>query len=255
MCQIIGLTAPRHNYGQTVSSVNIASSISSSRKTRVLLIDTNRTVRDLEKYLDNREKASGMDEFINLYDNGMWRDELLSHCIIETKFGLDFMPSSISSDLEDNHLFALISSASKFYNFVFIDVDHGLHQKVLPKCDLVIMLMAQSLIPFEEINRKPEFASLTERMIFVVNRYIEKYNGVRIGLSLGDIKRYLKKTIFSNSNLLALHYDGQMVNACNKNMLLHFTHGTMSSVYRKDMNALLEVIYLYTDKEAMLCKN
>jgi len=251
---IIALTAPRRNFGQTVTAVNVASMIAIEKKQVVLVIDTNRNERDMEKYLDNRSISSGLDEFINLLEADLLTERNFKECIVHTKFNIDFMPSCLLNELDENHIKALIETATHFYEYIVFDVDHHLNEVILPSVDVVMMMMAQAFISFEQVEKLKNFYPYKEKLLFVVNRYIDKINGVNVKLNIKNLEKYMRAGHYANVPILPLAYDGALINECNNNMLLNFTHNSMSKIYLKNIMVLMKKIMEFdTVDEGLLC--
>lgn len=218
----ICMTSPKNRLGQTMTAVHLSAMMARLTGEPVLLIDLNRRSGDMRYYLNDNGLAKGMDDFYSLYRNGMFGEGSFRSCVRDMEGRIHFMAPSDCFLMDDALISAVLKYARSQYSVTIIDseADGGsLSDALLEGSDIILTVVSQerSIIKALEQSFLKEYRDKT---VFVLNRYMEKSEGVRIDYGINKIGEDLRNAGF-NDNLYILGYEPQMINECNEQAVLN----------------------------------
>ncbi len=237
---IISVTAPKKGLGQTVTAINLGAAISKLVQKRLLFVDINQYCNDIEKYLSNTHITKGLDDFISLHRSKMLTEESFRLCVKEVSENIDMMGTHHCFKMKNNDIDVLVQHMKYIYDIAIIDTLGGynrLSETFFNQSDYVVVVINQVKNIMPLILENQLYQGHAEKIIFVVNKYVETMNEQRINYTLEHIKRDLTKLGYRQP-VFTLDFDVNLMNECNEQTLLNYVLGHYSGTY---LNQLLEI--------------
>ncbi len=255
---LISITAPKKGLGQSVTAVNFTAILTQMINDKALLIDTNKYCKDISYYLSDSLFTKGLDDFKNLLDAEMLNDKLsFDSCVKHINKSIDMMDSNESFELSRDDIDKLISFTQRYYPITVVDTISGrniLSRYFFDKSDVIIVVLNQE---HNSINRMVEskvFEPYKEKIVFVVNRYVESIRQTKIKYCISNILRDMKKGDFEPTtadNIFRLNYDPVFMNECNEKTILNYilNKANKEEDYVKQLEEVAEyVLTNYSEK-------
>lgn len=242
---LVSVTAPKKGLGQSVTAINLGAALVQSLEKKALLIDLNRYCRDLSFYLSDAPWTRGLDEYKNMKEGGVpWQEGDFHKCTKRINPFLDMMAANQCLEISCEDLRELFSYTKDHYGITIVDTiggNHPLTQETNQQADLVVVVLSQELRVLDLIKEYQLYQGIKEKVIFVVNRWIEFYQGERIKVDLRVIGKEIRKMGFGESKILTLPFDPRLWNECNDSTLLNFvfTKEETSDRYYQGLNHLV----------------
>lgn len=240
---IIALSSPRKGQGQTSTGINVAALMKKEYGKDILFVDTNQLCKDVDYYLSDSHITKGLDEFLNYLHTEKMNTSNFNKCMKDTKFGLKIMSSNKCILLENNDITSLMEYANDSFMYTFIDTAHTESNVILSKADIILVVINQIDLALEMINNNQQYASNKEKIIFVVNRYIKKSQGIKISYTSRVIKSILKKYGYGRNEIFTLAHDPRLINDCNEQRLLNFIETNGKAQYVSDLKMIIQSIH------------
>jgi MinD-like ATPase involved in chromosome partitioning or flagellar assembly len=235
---IISITAPRHGYGKTITSINLSYMLASYLKKKILLIDLNTYSKDIAMVLTGNMLNKGIDDFMRLNTLDMLGDENMMLYTYEVEKNVYIMNSQagISEVITKKEIKTLINYASKNYEYIVIDTvsnDDEVSSRFMDESDKVFCLFDQNIHVVKLMKQYWEDNELTIDMDIIINKYNSeaKFD-----------KRAVQK-IFDDKKVYYLPYDIGIVNEFNDHSILNFigSHVKNNRYYMEMKNIVQDI--------------
>ncbi|SHK66467.1 hypothetical protein, partial [Paramaledivibacter caminithermalis] len=253
---------PKKGTGQTATAINFAAMASKITEERVMLVDTNKFHKDIETYLSNSEMNKGLDEFINFHKTNIL-EELTNTYMYSKKVhkNFDMMSSNQSYDLEETDIEMLIKNTKKTHPITVIDTIASINKitnYLLEVSDVILMILNQESNIIKKIKDNKIYSKQNKKIVFIVNRYIEKFRDKKVTYKIFDIEKDLRKIGFEKNLIFTLDYCIDLLNNCNDGTLLKtvFEGDVDKTEYFKDLYEITKEVlskyggYEFKNKEA-----
>ncbi len=223
---MITITAPKKGLGQTVTAINIAINIGNILKDKVLLIDINQYCYSIEDYLSNTKWTRGLDEFKNNILTGIGLDTLDSEswCKGVTP-RLNIMASNHYFHLDKGDIEQLQYYSKKVYPVTLIDTIAGkndLTDLFIDESKVILVILNQDRSLIRLIKDKNLYGDQRDKVIFVVNRYLDQYDNVKVKYDIKELTLDLVQLGYSSNQIINLPFDAKLLNECNDGSLLNY---------------------------------
>ena len=223
---LISVTAPSKGLGQSVTTINLAVMTSKLIGDRSLIIDINKNCKDIVYYLSNSVCAKGLDDFKSLLQANMLSSKtLFNSCVKNVHESLDIMDSNESFDLTNNELKNLINYTKAYYPVTFVDTISGRNsfsKDFFNKSDVIIIIVNQTINSVSKILEDDFYEKYKDKVIFVVNQYMNSYNNKKIRYTIKEINKDLSKVKVKKERIFKLDFDVDLMNECNENGILNY---------------------------------
>ncbi|WP_113675855.1 hypothetical protein [Vallitalea guaymasensis] len=239
---VIALSSPRKGQGQTTTGINIAAMMSKEYDKDILFVDTNQLCRDVDYYLSDSYFTKGLDDFLNYCDTNKINDDNFMKCMKKTNFGLNLMSSNKCMEIKPNDIDILMYYANEAFPFTFIDVSTPISELIFKHSDRIIVVINQIDITVNMIMGNELYERYKDRIVFVVNRYIRKSEGVKLSYSLKVIRKKLSDIGYKNNMVLPLAYDINLINDCNEQRILNYIETNKKAKYVSDIKQIMTAI-------------
>jgi len=225
---LISVTAPRKGLGQTITAINIGAMLTKILKNeKIIFVDTNQYCKDIEYYLSDATFTKGLDEFISLHNSGLLNEESFSSCIKKMKFNIDIMSAHKFYEITEDNIKALTECANELYNFTIVDASSGNNnasEHFFDRSEMIVVVLNPIKGVIKMVDEIEAYKKHKDKLIFVVNRYVEKMGGVKLEYKIPQIKKELREMGF-DSPVFPLQYDVELINECNYGAVLNFVLG------------------------------
>ncbi|WP_432664785.1 hypothetical protein R9X47_00845 [Wukongibacter baidiensis] len=220
---IICVTAFKKNIGQTTISINLGSVISNLLNKEVLIVDSDTENKGVEKYLSNSNFCKGLDEFVNFRNTGMLDDnETFKSCVKEVNSKIHIMASNHCTFLNDEDVRTLKYYSNKLYPLTLVDtVRNDETDMFLNYSDLIIVSLTQDRKAVLEMLSSNIYQKYSDKVIFVINKYITKLNDDKVYYTKDEIIEDLKKNGFYDNEIFTLDFDINIINEVNDFTILN----------------------------------
>ncbi len=248
---VISVTAPKKGLGQTVTAINLGAIIAKSVNKKLLFVDINQYCNDIEQYLSNTHITKGLDDFISLYRSGMLSEESFKLCVKEVNGNIDMMGTYHCFQIKNSEIEELAQHMRNSYDIAVVDTLGGcnmLSEDFFEKSDYVVVVINQLKNIMPLILKNQLYRGYGEKIIFVVNKYLETKDEQRINYNLEHIKRDLTKLGFKQP-VFTLDFDINLMNECNEQTLLNYVMGYHSGIYLEQLSEIATHLLKGSDLE------
>lgn len=216
------VTSPRKRMGQTITSINLAATVSKLLRSETLIIDFNQRMRDIEYYLSDTALTKGLDDFFSLLQSNLLNKKSFGTCVKKVHEFIDMMAASECFELKKREFEHLFDCVDDRYRVTVIDgiYNESLSSQLFSTCDVVIIVINQDKNAAQYVESH-KYKKFKEKVVFVVNRHSQKIEGVKIQYDLEDITKDLKEIGFDNP-VFPLDYDPVLINECNDRTVLNY---------------------------------
>lgn len=220
---LICVTAFNKNIGQTTISINLSSVISNVINKEILIIDTDRANKGVEKYLSNSNFCKGLDEFVNFRNTGMLDDiETFKSCVKEVTSKIDIMASNQCTSLKDEDIKTLKYYSNKLYPLTIVDaIRNDNTDMFLDYSDLIIVPLTQNRKAVLEMLSSNIYQKYDDKVIFVINKYMTQLYDDKVYYARDEIIEDIKKNGFSKNEIFTLDFDINIINEGNDFTILN----------------------------------
>ena len=219
---IISVTSPRKRMGQTITAINLSAMIAKTIRKNTILIDLNQYCKDIEYYLSDTRITKGLDDFYSLYSSNLLDRRSFRTCVKKVRENIDIMASNGCFEMDSQGIRALLGYTESLYPISVIDAasrDNITPEVLFESSTVILVVINQMKNIVQQINNS-SYKRYKEKVFFVVNRYSEKIEGVRIKYRLQDIEHDLREAGYENS-IFPLDYDPEIMNECNDQAVLN----------------------------------
>ncbi|MCG8539741.1 MAG: AAA family ATPase [Clostridia bacterium] len=242
---IISVTSLKKGMGQTVSAINLAAMISKIIENKTLIVDINKYYHDIAYYLSNSNFTKGLDEFINLKRTDMIDEEIFLSCVKKVNKNIDIMTSNDCFEIESNDVKALKTYLKKLYPITVIDTISSMNKitdNFLNISDVIVVIINQEKKMVKELERSNKLEKYKDKLIFVINRYIESIDNKMMLYKDLDIEKDIKRAGFNENRIFKLDFDIGLMNDCNDLSLLSYILGNNDTNYLTELKGLSRYI-------------
>lgn len=242
---IISVTSLKKGMGQTVTAVNLAAMMSKLTKEKTMIIDTNRYYYDIAYYLSNSSLTKGLDEFINLKRTDMLNEKNFRSCVKKIDNNIHIMTSNDCFEIDDGDVNSLKRYLKKYYPITVIDTISSLNKTTdyfMNISDVIVVVGNQERKMFIERERFKKFDKFKDKLVFVINRYMESYDNNRILYTDLEIEKDLKSSGFSDNKIFKLNFDIDIINDCNDSSVLNYVLTNKNTTYIDQLNKISKSI-------------
>jgi len=223
---IISVTAPKKGLGQSVTVINLGAALVQRLEKRTLLIDLNHHCLDLSHYLSDVSWTKGLDEYVNMREGGIpWREGEFRKCVKGINPLMDMMAANRCLALSPEDLGDLLEHTKSLYGITLVDTiggSHALTQEINKRADIVVVLLSQEARVLNLIREYGMYQGIKEKVVFVVNRWMEAYHEERVRFDLRTLGKAIRKMGFGDHRIFPLPFDPKLLNECNESTLLYF---------------------------------
>jgi cellulose biosynthesis protein BcsQ len=231
--------------GQTITAINLSAMISKTIRKNTILIDLNQYCKDIEYYLSDTSITKGLDDFYSLYSSNLLDKRSFMSCVKKVRENIDIMASNGCFEMDSPGIRSLLGFTENLYPITVVDTANRANvtpKSLLENSTVIIVVINQMKNVVQQISDS-SYKRYKEKIVFVVNSYSEKIEGVKIKYRIKDIEHDLKAAGYENS-VFPLDYDPEIINECNDhyvlNSILNKT-GTMTC-YAAQMDSLAKHI-------------
>ncbi len=244
---LITVTAPKKGLGQTVTAINLAAVNNILKGESSIIIDTNKYCRDIEYFLSDSAMTKGLDDFISLCNSNLLDKQSFTACTKRVHEGIDIMASNDCLELDEDIIGNLVGFTKDMYNLTVIDSNSNSNptaKLLFNQSDVVVVVLNQFKHVAEMAANNILYREYASKIVFVMNKHIEKYSERKIRYTCRDVEFSLKEAGFPESKVFPLAYDADIVNECNDHSVLNFlfTHGIRHRLYNRQLSRLMEHI-------------
>lgn len=255
---LISVTAPRKGMGQTLTSINIAAAITQILKEKVMLIDLNRSCSDVENYLSDTKITKGLDDFISLYNSNLLNRDSFNACVKTTQ-RIDIMSSNECLDFDSKTLMELLDYTKNIYKTVILDTISGknpISHKFFEQSDYIVVVLNQSRHILDMICKSDLYKPYKGKLIFIINRFMDKYEEKKFQFGLNQIISQLKVSGYGNS-VFPLAFDMDVINECNDNAILNriLNNNSEEGKYSKQLTHIVNCLLKDLDNSTSITVN
>ncbi len=223
---LISVTAPNKGMGQSVTTINLAATISRLIGEKALIIDINKYCRDIAYYLSNSFCTKGLDDFKCLFEANMLNSKTtFNSCVKNVHESLDIMDSNESCNFTDVEINNLIGYTSMYYPVTFVDSIAGRNlfsKGFFDKSDAIIIVVNQATNTISKIFQDDFYSKNIHKTVFVVNKYISSYNNKKVRYNMKEIMKDLSRFKVMKERVFELSFDVNLMNDCNENAILSY---------------------------------
>jgi MinD-like ATPase involved in chromosome partitioning or flagellar assembly len=231
-----------------VTAINIGAMITKILKNeQIIFVDINKYCKDIENYLSDAHFTKGLDDFINLHNSGLLSRDSFETCVKKLKFNIDIMAAHRFFEVTEDNIKALMEYANEIYKFAIIDTisgDNRTSEMFFEKSNAIIVVLNPIKSVVKLIDEIEGYKKHKERVIFVVNRYFEKYDYAKLEYQVTQIKKEIRDMGF-DSPVFTLDFNLDLINECNYGSILNFVLGTRIEdvAYTFQMEKIVEYIF------------
>lgn len=223
---LISITAPKKGLGQSVTAINIIAMLTKIICDKALLIDTNKYYKDISYYLSDSLFTKGLDDFKNLVEANMINDRLSFYsCTKKVNENIDIMASNESQEFDRNDIKNLVRYSNNYYPTTVIDTIAGNNlnsRYYFEESDVILVVLNQDQSAIYKMIEEKIYDPYKEKIIFVVNRYINKYGNEKVKYTLDNISKTLNKAKLNGNKVFKLNFEVELINECNDNTILNY---------------------------------
>lgn len=219
---IICVTSPRKRMGQTITAINLSAMIAKEIGKNTILIDLNQYCKDIEYYLSDTLITKGLDDFYSLYNTNLLDRSSFRTCVKKVPENIDIMASNGCFEMDSQGIRVLLGYTENLYPVSVIDSasrDNITPEVLFENSTVILVVINQVKNIVQQINNG-SYKRYKKKIVFVVNRYMEKTEGIRINYRLEDIEHDLREAGYENS-IFRLDYDPEIINECNDHSVLN----------------------------------
>lgn len=248
---IITVTAPKKGLGQTTTAINLAAGllkVTNELKfnSKILIIDINKYVKDIEYYLSNTAVSRGLDDFFSLYQSELLNEESFKTCVKRINENISIIGSNEYFEITDEAMDTLLKIADKEYDFVVIDSIgtsniNGIQKLLFDRAEKIVVTLNQTKSVTTIIRNKNIYRNEMNKVVYALNRNMDVTDtGV---MNYGhDVIREELDSLGISSPLYPLNFDVEIMNESNYGSILSFVLGdkTNKNEYNKQLRALVK---------------
>lgn len=241
---LISVTSPKKGMGQTITAINLGAMLSKLVQNDILLIDINQYCKDIELYLSNTHITKGIDDFYSLYHSGMLSQESFKLCVKNIYTGIDIMAASECFAITPKEANVLTQYIQYYCDMNIIDTVSGnneLTKEFLNQSDVIVVVINQMRNIMNLIFQNSVYRKQQGKVIFVINKYMDKLKESRINYDFGQIQKELAKLGFDQP-VFTLDFDVSLINECNDQSVLNYVMGHNQTAYLKQLENIATYI-------------
>ncbi|WP_432409471.1 hypothetical protein [Wukongibacter sp. M2B1] len=242
---IISVTSLKKGMGQTVTTVNLAAMISELIGETTIIIDTNRYYYDIAYYLSNSNLTKGLDEFINLKRTDMLNEDNFLSCVKKINKNIHIMTSNDCFEIDGGDISSLKKYLKKNYPVTIIDTISSLNKTTdhfMNISDVIVLVANQERKMYIEAERFEKLEKYKDKLVFVINRYMESYGNNRMIYTDSEITKDLKSLGFDDNRIHKLNFDIEIMNDCNDFSILSYVLANKQTDYLNQLNQISKSI-------------
>ncbi|MCX7921398.1 MAG: hypothetical protein N3B21_05160 [Clostridia bacterium] len=249
---LITVTAPKKGLGQTITAINLAAIANSIVSGKVIIIDTNKYCKDIEYFLSDTSVTKGLDDFISLNNANLLNKESFSACVKNVHKSIDIMASNDCLEVDERVVNKLIKYTESLYDLAIIDSISGGNSTtrlLFEKSDVVVVVLNQFKYVSGLAANSELYSQYKDKLVFILNRYMDSYEGKKVRYSIDDVESDLKSAGFDNK-VFPLNYDADIINECNDHAVLNsvLNYGGNSGKYNWQLLQIAQhIIGNYSD--------
>lgn len=248
---IITVTAPKKGLGQTTTAINLAAGILKvtaelKMNSRILIIDINKYVKDIEYYLSNTTVSRGLDDFFSLYQSELINEDSFKTCVKKINDNISIIGSNEYFEITDEAMETLLKMADQLYDFVIIDSIGtsnitGIQKLLFDRADKIVVTLNQTKSVTTIIRNKNIYRNEMNKVFYALNRNIDILNTSVMNYSSEVIREELD-SIGISSPLYPLNFDIEIMNEGNYGSVLSFVLGDKGNKteYNKQLRTLVK---------------
>ncbi|MCG8498840.1 MAG: hypothetical protein MJB12_00320 [Firmicutes bacterium] len=241
---LISVTAPKKGMGQTITAINLGTMITKLIEEKILFVDINRHYKDIELYLSDTHITKGLDDFCSLYHSGLLSQEAFNFCVKNIDDHIEIMGACECFEMNPEEVEVLTQYIKNSHNMAVIDTisgNHALSKAFFKQSDILVVVINQMKNLIDSLSQHHVYRQHHDKIIFVLNKYIDKMQGNQVTYSFDQIQRDLKRQGF-NRPVFTLDFDIELINECNDQAVLNFVMANSTSSYIKQLNDLAAYI-------------
>lgn len=238
---IICVTSPKKGMGQTVLAINLTAMICKIIDDKVAIIDINKYYCDIAYYLSNSNFTKGLDEFINLKRTEMLNEDNFSRCFKKSNEHIHFMTSNDCFEMERGDIISLRKYLTKQYPVTIVDTissNNRTTEEFLGISNAIIVVFNQDRKIIDDMTRFTKLYEYKDKIVFVINRYIEALNNNKMQYNDSDIEKDIRRLGFSDNRIFKLDFDIEIINDCNDLSILNYVLSSKESNYLNQLKEL-----------------
>ncbi len=245
---LVSITAPIRAVGQSVTTINLSARVTQLIKEKALIVDLNQHRHDMADYLSNSRWTKGMDEFKNLLDAGMLKNPGYLHkCVKTVNPMIDIMDSNECFEINQNDINQLIVMVKQQYQITLLDtmVDDLMQtREVLNQSEAVVVLLNQEKRAIHRIRQWRLYQEQRDKVIFVINGFIEGYQKEKIKYDEKTIKKELQSLGFVDNQIFIFPFDPELLNECNDGTILNYGFNSLedTSGYHQELERMAKYL-------------
>ncbi len=201
--------------GQTTTVINFGMLLSLVKEIKTVILDLNSCKGDVKYHLSKARCIKGLGLYSDMFEASADKYELLKGSIEAISENLHMLSHDQSIELPSDKLDYLINYLSYKYDMVLIDTSLSAPNDILlQKAQCLISILNQNKSVVEEINNCKCLQKYSSKAIFVINKYMDKYNEEVVSYRADKVLRdmndcYIKQKLFT------LPFDVQIMNMSN----------------------------------------
>jgi hypothetical protein len=187
-----------------------------------MLIDINKHYSDVVNYLSDTKLTKGLDEFISMYNSKLLNRESFNTCVKAVN-RIDIMSTNECMDLDYKSIKVLLEYTKIIYKTIIIDTISGgssISHNFFEASDFIIVVINQSRHILDFICKSELYKPYKGKLIFIVNRFMDKYEDKKFNFGLSQIIAQLNEAGYRD-DILPLAFDMEVINECNDNAILN----------------------------------
>lgn len=238
---IISVTSPKKGMGQTVLTINLTAAMSKAINDKAAIIDINKYYSDIAYYLSNSSFTKGLDEFINLKRTDMLNEDNFSRCFKRVNDYIHFMTSNDCFDMENGDIISLQKYLAKQYPITTVDTiasNNKISRNFFHISNAIIVTLNQDKKLIDKLVNFNGIYDYEDKIVFVINRYIETLGSNKIQYTDLDIEKDVRKAGFKNNRIFRLDFDTEIMNDCNDLSILNYVLSSKESKYLNQLKEL-----------------
>jgi MinD-like ATPase involved in chromosome partitioning or flagellar assembly len=244
---LISVTAPRKGMGQTITSINIAAALTKIANEKILLVDANKQCSDIGAYLSDTNITKGLDDFVSMYNSNLLNRDSFNACV-KGVHKIDIMSANECLDLNFKAIKVLLEYSRNIYKSILIDTISGknpISHIFFEQSDVVIVVLNQSKHIVDMICKTELYKSYKGKLVFVVNRYMNKFEEKKFNYGINHIISQLKEFGYEDC-VLPLAFDMDIINECNDNAVLNhvFNSNSEKGMYSRHLDEIINSLRL-----------
>ena len=171
----------------------------------------------------------------------MLNEDNFSRCFKKVNEYIHFMTSNDCFDMDGGDIISLRKYLAKEYPLTIVDTvsaNNRTTEEFLGISNAIVVVLNQDKKRIDDLTRFNKLYEHKDKVVFVVNRFIEAFNNRKMQYTDSDIEKDIRGLGFSDNKVFKLDFDIDIINDCNDLSILNYVLSSKETSYLNQLKEL-----------------